>query len=139
MASLDENKALVRRWFEDVLNHWRTGVIGDIVGANYRDYAHVPPRIGPDGARQGVAELRAAFAEVRFTIDDMIAEGDKVVVIWTGDLTREGVGAGKGVVERQATVAGINIYRVVDGKLVESRGVDDLRDALDQIEDLRSP
>jgi len=87
MAGIEENKALVRRWYVEVLNQRRAEVIDEIVSIDYRGDTDVPLREGPVGAQREVNALFAAFADMRFTIDDMIAEGDKVVVVWTGDLT----------------------------------------------------
>jgi len=123
---------LVRRWYEDVLTRRHADVIDEIVAAGYRDDTHAPPREGPAGARQEVGALFATFAAMRFTIDDMIAEGDTVVTIWTGDLTParpRSPSPGTAV-----TVAGISIYRIMDGQFVEKRSADDLLDVRDQID-----
>ena len=134
MAGIEENKALVRRWYAEVLTQRRADVIDEIVAMDYRGDTAVPLREGLVGAHQEVNDLFAAFADMRFTIDDMIAEGDKVVVIWTGDLTPIDSRTRLPMPGNTVTVAGISIYRVVDGRIVENRSADDLLGVLDQID-----
>ncbi len=86
------------------------------------------------GAHQEVNGLFAAFADMRFTIDEMIAEGDKAVVIWTGDLTPMGSRTRPPLPGHTVTVAGISIYRVTEGRIVENRSADDLLGVRDQID-----
>ena len=131
---LEENKALVRRWYAEVLTQRRAEVIDEIVSMDYRGDTDVPLRAGPMGARQEVNALFATFADMRFTIDDVIAEGDKVVVIWTGDLTPISSHTRPPLPGHTVTVAGISIYRVIDGRIVENRSADDLLGVLDQID-----
>lgn len=134
MAGIEENKALVRRWYAEVLTQRRAEMIDEIVSLDYRGDTDVPLREGPVGAHQEVNALFAAFADMRFTIDDMIAEGDKVVVVWTGDLTPLGSRTRTPLPGHTVTVAGISIYRVSAGRIVENHSADDLLGVLDQID-----
>jgi len=77
--SAKENKALVRRLFEEVWNQGKLDVIDEIHDAGF--VKHIPgnPDIhGPEGLKQSVSMFRTAFPDVQFTIEDQIAEGDKV-------------------------------------------------------------
>jgi predicted ester cyclase len=108
----DENKALIRRWIEEV---W-----------NKNDYRIVDELIPPD-AREGVkqwhAMLHRAFPDAQFTIEEMIAEGDKVVVRWTGAGTHLGEwddGSAKfAPTGKHVTLNGMVIYRIAAGMLVQ--------------------
>ena len=134
MAGIEANKALVRRWYVEVLTQRRAEVIDEIVSMDYWGDTDAPLREGPVGAHQEVNALFAAFADMRFTIDDMIAEGDKVVVIWTGDLTPIISRTRPPLPGHTVTVAGISIYRVIDGRIVVNHSADDLLGVLDQID-----
>ena len=79
--------------------------------------AGTPP--GPEGFRQFYARLRSAFPDLRYTVDDLIAEGDKVVVRWTWSCTHTSVFRGIAPTGKQATVTGMAIYCLAGGKIVE--------------------
>jgi steroid delta-isomerase-like uncharacterized protein len=72
-----------------------------------------------------VTVYRNAFPDVHFTIDEQIAEGDKVVTRWTGHGTHKGELAGIPATGKSATVTGMGVDRIVNGKIVESWGIFD--------------
>ena len=90
-------------------------VAPDFVG--HEMAAGTPP--GPEGFHQFYARLRSAFPNLRYTVDDLIAEGDKVVVRWKWSCTHTGVFRGIAPTGRQVTVTGMAIYRLAGGKIVE--------------------
>ncbi len=86
MSDLDENKALVRRYFEEFFNESELGGAAEVCAAEYVEHAVAPfgdsePGAvnGPDHARQTVAWLTEQFPDVRMDIEALIAEGDLVV------------------------------------------------------------
>ncbi|GAC1356838.1 MAG: hypothetical protein NVS2B12_26870 [Ktedonobacteraceae bacterium] len=85
-SKLEANKALVRRYFEKVYNQKRQDVIDELVSADCRDYGHVPPGQGLEGARRDLRGRYSGFSEGRYTIASIIAEGDYVSAYWTGHL-----------------------------------------------------
>jgi predicted ester cyclase len=121
--SRDDNKDVIRRLFAEV---WT----GDIAAAD-RYYAPGPLR---DGLKQFAAELYRAVPDWQATIDDLIAEGDKVVVRWTGRGTHLGPWEGLAATGRAVMTTGIDIERLVDGRIVEENGQDDMAGFLRQFE-----
>ena len=142
--STETNKALTRRAFEEGWNQGKVAVFDELCAPNF--LYHHPSR--PDvrtleDYKRLITEFRSAVPDFHGTIDDMIAEGDKVVIrgTWhgthTGDLVTPMMrlpATGKHV-----TVTAINIGRYVEGKLVELwQEVDDL-DMLQQLGMLPAP
>ena len=118
--SAADNKAVIRRLYNEVFQGWHLSVIDDLVAPDFVGHempAGTPP--GPEGFRQFYARLRSAFPDLRYTIDDLLAEGDKVVVRWTWSCTHAGVFRGIVPTGRRATVTGMAIYRLAGGKIVE--------------------
>ena len=90
-AKEEENKAIVRRIFEEVWNQGKLDVIDDIYAADFVDHMPGSPDIhGPEGFKQFVNMYRTAFPDIKFTIEDQIAEGDKVVNRFTFTGTHKG-------------------------------------------------
>ncbi len=118
--SVEENKALVCRLYDEVFAKWNLGVVDELIGSEFVGHEMPPgtPR-GPVGFKQFYASLRVAFPDLRYTVDDVIAEGDRVVVRWTWQCTHQGDFMGVAATGKRATVPGIAIYRVARGKCVE--------------------
>jgi steroid delta-isomerase-like uncharacterized protein len=133
MSVENENKAVVRRFFEEVFNQGREDAIDELVSPDYIDYGHNPPGRGPEGAKQDFRAAIAAFSDIHYTIDNLIAEGDKVVARWTGNFTHSGEFAGVPATGKWVTLAGISIYRLANGQLVETRNASDLLGLLQQL------
>ena len=118
--SVEENKALIRRLYDEVFAKWNLGVIDELVGSEFVGHEMPPgtPR-GPAGFKQFYNSLRLAFPDLRYTVDDVIAEGDRVVVRWTWQCTHQGDFMGVAATGKRATVSGMAIYRVAGGQCVE--------------------
>ena len=90
--SAEENKNVVRREMEELFNH--TGnldVVDEIIAPNYVSYEPTSGEVrGIEGAKQFAATYREAFPDLQNTIEDMVAEGDKVVVRFRGRGTHQG-------------------------------------------------
>ena len=86
-----------------------------------------PPGVpaGPEGMKDSVRMFRAAFPDIRVTIHDTLAEGDKVVIRATASGTHMGELMGIPATGRRIAVDEIHIVRCVDGKVVEHWGVED--------------
>jgi predicted ester cyclase len=83
--STEQNKAIVRRYFTEVLTAGNLELIDTLIAPDY--VSHYPAGYelggGPEDVRQIVSSVRRAFPDVHFTVDDLIAEGEKVVCRWT--------------------------------------------------------
>jgi steroid delta-isomerase-like uncharacterized protein len=116
----EQNKALSRRIAEECFNKGNLAVADEVIAADFVDHS-APPGLAPgvEGFKQLVAMYRNAFPDIRTTIDDVIAEGDKVVIRWTGRGTHKGELMGIAPTGKTVTVTGIGIDRIANGKIVE--------------------
>ena len=126
--STEANKAIDRRFLEEVFGQGKLAVADEIIAPDHVNggpgaVPGIPP--GPEGSKMLVTVYRNAFPDVHFTIDEQIAEGDKVVTRWTGHGTHKGELAGIPATGKSATVTGIGVDRIVNGKIVESWGIFD--------------
>ncbi len=120
-VAAEENKALVRRLFEEVWNQWKLDVIDELFAS---DFVHHEPTVGevrgPGDYKKYISILLTAFPDVQLTIEDQIAQGDKVVTRWTLTGTHKGELMGVPPTGVQVTWTGISIDRFAGGKFVES-------------------
>lgn len=116
----EENKALVRR-FVEVFNQGNLSAIDEIIAPNYVRYDPASPDgiRGSEGIKQFVTTYRTAIPDIHITTEEQIAEGDKVVTRWTGHGTHKAALMGIPPTGKQATVTGITITHIANGKIVE--------------------
>jgi steroid delta-isomerase-like uncharacterized protein len=114
----DQNKAIVRRTFEEILNQGNFAIINERFASDYVGHA-ITEVEGPDDAKQFAAAMRNAFPDFQYTIEDEIAEGDRVVHRWTARGTHKGEFQGIPPTGEQVKITGISVYRLADGKMVE--------------------
>jgi ketosteroid isomerase-like protein len=84
--SAQENKELTRRWFEEVWNKGNMDFVDEVVASNLVVHDPSTPEgmgSGVESAKQFVEVYRNAFPDIQLTVEDLIAEGDKVVTRWT--------------------------------------------------------
>jgi steroid delta-isomerase-like uncharacterized protein len=122
-ATMTEREALARRFFEDVFSDGRLELIDDITSDDYQ--AHDPQDRfgdlrGPAASRAVVKMYRDAFPDLRFTIEDVVEQRDRVVIRWTARGTHQGDLQGLAPTGRSATVTGITIWRMAGGRVVEA-------------------
>jgi len=122
----EANKAVLRRVFEEVYGQGKVDVIDEICAPDYLYRVAGNPDIhGPEGFKQFAAGILVTFPDIQFTVDDMIAEGDKVTSRWTFSGTHQPTG-------KPVTGTGITISHLADGKLLECRTVNDVLATLQQ-------
>jgi predicted ester cyclase len=118
--SSEQNKAIVRRLLEEP---WKGDlrVIDELVDRKYVGYdPSLPePLRGPEGFKENISTYRAAYSDARITVDDQIAEGDKVATRWTGRGKHDGDLMGIGPTGKQVTVSGLTLSRLANGKVIE--------------------
>lgn len=128
----EQNKKIVRRTFKEIWNHGNLAVVDERFSADY--VGHSTPEIhGPEGGKQFAAMMRSAFPDFHYTVEDEIAEGDRVVHRWTARGTHEGEFQGMPPTGKQVTITGISVYRVANGKLVEGWTDADMLGLLQQL------
>ncbi len=118
--SEQDNKAVVRRYYVEVLNQRNIGLLDDLAVEDYVEHDPFPGQgNGLADLKARVAGLCAAFEPMHFTIEDVVAEGDKVVVRWTNAGRHSGGFMGIPATGKDFRIAGIDIHVVKDGKLAE--------------------
>jgi predicted ester cyclase len=118
--STEENKKLVLRWREEIWNKRNVNIIDDLHAPDYvGHYSGIPAPIrGREALKQLFAAYLAAF-DIEVTPEFLIAEGDMVVVHDTNRVKHTGAFQGIPPTGKEATVTSTDIYRFVDGKIVE--------------------
>ena len=127
----DDNKALVQRFFEEVINQRNLAVLDQFAhpgGVNHT----VPPGM-PQESNQFLGQYLNAFPDVKATVEDLMADGDKVVARVSYRGTHQGAFRGIPPTGKQIVVTGINIFRIANGKLVEHWGLTDRLAVLQQL------
>jgi steroid delta-isomerase-like uncharacterized protein len=117
--STEDNKAKARRIIEEGWNQGNTAVFDELFAADYVGHDPSGPVHGPEGFKQLYATYRAAFPDTHLTIEDQIAEGDKVVARWTASGTNQGPLMGIPPSGKRVTITGITITRFARGKIEE--------------------
>jgi steroid delta-isomerase-like uncharacterized protein len=121
--TLEANKRISRRVAEEGFSQGNVDVFDEIVAENFVNHdPGVPPELPP--GREGLKALarlyKGAFPDTQLTVEDQIAEGDRVVSRYSVRGTHEGDFAGLPATGKQVTVTGITIDRIEGGKIVES-------------------
>jgi len=132
----ETNKTISRRFFEEAFGKGNLNVLDEIIATDHVNSGPgALPQLptGPDGAKQLVTVYRNAFPDIRFTIDEQIAEGDKVVTRWSADGTHKGELVGIPATGKTSTVTGITVDRFVSGKIAETWGIFDQFGMLQQL------
>lgn len=131
----EQNKMLVRRAIEEVWNQGNFDLVDELIASDLVIHLPAPGQEvrGPEGVKQFYGMLRAAFPDIHFTINDQIAEGDRVVTRWTAQGTHTGEYRGIPPTGRQFKVTGIDIDRVAGSKVVECWPIEDDLGLLQQL------
>jgi predicted ester cyclase len=137
VSSAEENKAIVRRFLEETAKE-NFDVIDELVAPDFVDLSLMPGQEpNREGYKRSMAEINAPFSDISITIDDQVAEGDKVTTWYTGIRTHDrGPYMGVAPTGRRNTFTDVVLNRVVGGKIVEERSAVDylsiMRPALEQ-------
>lgn len=117
----ETNIGLVRRGIEEILNRGNYAVADELFSPDFVFHtpAQAEPFYGPAGFTQYVSMIRAAFPDIRFTIEDLFAVGEKVVARWSAELTHHGDFFGLPPTRKQATLTGIHVYHCREGRIIE--------------------
>jgi len=117
-VSSEENKAVVRRFFEQA---WSTGDLAVVDETVATPTTGTPPdrMPGPEGVKQNIGRYRAGLPDITMIVEDQIAEGDKVVTRFTARGTHTGTLMGVAPTGKPVDVRGMSLYRLANGKIVE--------------------
>ena len=120
-AISEANKALVRHVIDEAFNKGNLDIIDEVYSPDYIALDSDGGVRGPEGFKLVVSMTRDAFPDIQVTIDEQIAEKDKVVTRWTARGTHNGELWGLPPTGRRAVFTGISIILIVDGKYAEGR------------------
>ena len=133
---MHQNAAVMHRWFEELWNQKREETIDallsdDVVAHGLADGG--TPLHGREGFRQVYRFYVGAFPDIKFHVDDVVAEGDLVATRFTITATHAGPNLGFAATNRPVTFGGMTLARVKDGKIVEGWNTVDLLGMLQQL------
>ena len=116
----EQNKALCRRFYEEVFNKGNLAVIDELSAPNFVDHT-APPGVAPgaEGMKQLITMYRTAFPDLQLTVEEMVAEGDTVVTRTTMRGTHKGELMGIPPTGKHVTMRGLDLVRLTGGKAVE--------------------
>jgi steroid delta-isomerase-like uncharacterized protein len=117
MKMSEENKAIIRRYLEEAWNQGRIEALDEAFAEDA--VPHTAGITDLEGLKQGLARNLNAFPDIRLTIDDEMAVGDKVIVRFTISGTHQGEILGIPATGKEISFSGITIYRLAGGKIVE--------------------
>jgi steroid delta-isomerase-like uncharacterized protein len=125
----DQNKRIVRQVYEDVRSDGNLDLVDRIFSPDYvgHDPTAQPQEVhGPAGFKDQTAGYRRVFPDLRFSIHQLVAEGDDVVVRWTARGTHRGSMVGEVPTGEPVEVSGFGSWRIEEGRVAEHWGVLDL-------------
>ncbi len=137
--SLQENKALVRRFVEEVQNQHNLDALDELFSPDFVDHGGMtnPPNL--EGTKGFFTVLFAAFPDIRFTIRQQLAEGDKVMTHKTFQGTHQGQFMGIPATGKQVAFDLIDIFTLADGKITEHWVVADQLSLMQQLGAVPTP
>ena len=136
--STDENKLLIRRFIEEIINTGNVDAIENFIAPNYIEIhegkKHV---IGIAGAKEHILGVRQTYPDLTLTVEQQIAEGDWVATCITARGTHKGSWLGMKPTGKAVTFTGVNINKLVNGRIVEHGGAANLFEPLLEIGAIR--
>jgi steroid delta-isomerase-like uncharacterized protein len=116
----EQNKTLARRWFEDLFSRGDLDAAEEILSAEFVDHLPREEERGIEELRDYVSVYRTAFPDIEDTVEEIVAEADKVVVLWRSRGTHQGVFMGVAPTGRHVTFTGMRLFRIAENKIAES-------------------
>jgi len=130
----EQNKATYRSFIQQVFNEGRLDALDEFLAPSYviRDAPPGTP-LGAEGVKQVVSMFRGAFPDLEITLDDLIAEGDKVAARSTLRGTHRGTLFGIAATGKPVSMTSLTLVCIVDGRLVESWVKNDVTSLMNQL------
>ena len=122
MSADVENKAIVRQLYEEVWNKRRLELVDEIISPSHvlHDPNLTGSGVGPEAYKWQVTRFISAFPDLRFTIEDVVGENDKLAVAWTISGTHKSEFMGISATNKKVSVDGITINHIVNAKIMDS-------------------
>lgn len=137
--STEENKAIVRRFFEEGPSKGNLSAADELLSTNFAIHVPLPASPGVEGINEVITACRAAFEHLNVTVEDMIAEGDTVAARFTARGVHKGSFMGLPATGKLITMTGIEIFRIKDGKIIELWGEANLLGLMQQLGVVSAP
>ena len=132
--SAEQNKALIRRFVDEVFNRGRSEAIDELVAPDAVDHAALPGMPpGREGIKLRAAMIRSAFPDFHIIVEDQVAEGDRVAGRYTMRGTHQGELMGIPPTGKPVSISAMDVIRVGDGRLVEHWGQIDMLGMMQQL------
>ncbi len=131
--SEEENKVIVRRFFEEGPSKGNIKAADELLSPDFSMYTPLPASPGIEGIHEVITTCRAAFEHLNVTIEDMVAEDDRVAARFTAHGIHKGDFMGLPATGKQITMTGIEIFRIKEGKIVELWGEANLFGLMQQL------
>ncbi len=134
LGQAEKNVELVRRFFEEVWNKGNFSVVDELLAPNYADHSLPPgaPR-GRNGYKASVNMFRSAFPDIHFSLDQVLAEGDRVAIRLTGRGTHRGLFMGIPPTGKEVSFGGMTFICLENGKVIERWGISDIPGLMQQL------
>jgi steroid delta-isomerase-like uncharacterized protein len=115
--ALRQNKEIIQRYFDGWANHGDTAVADELIATNV--VLRNPPAVlhNLEEYKKGMAIFHTAFPDLHYTVEDLVGEGDKIVVRWTLHGTHRGDYPGRPPTGKTMTITGVSIFRLATGKI----------------------
>jgi predicted ester cyclase len=139
VSDIENNKQVLMRFWNEVWDQGKLEVVDEIFHPNFTDHGLAPglTKQGPDGAKEAVEQFRAGIPDLYLKVDDMVAEGDKVLTRWEAGGTHTGpLVSGRGSIPptgKRAVVRGFTLNRLEDGKIIDAWDNFDIMGMLQQL------
>jgi predicted ester cyclase len=129
----EQDRNIGSRWFDEVWNKKRRDAIAEMMTPASILHDGAIQTVGPDGFYPFFERIHNTFSEIKTTVHDTIAEGDKVCFRWSFEGRHSGHGLGLAPTDRKVSTTGMAILRVQNGKLIEAWQNWDMLGLLEQI------
>lgn len=132
--STDTTKLIARQYIDGLWNRGDLATADTILAADFVENIPFPGQEpGPEGYKQLVTQFRTVFPDLHFTIEELIAEGDRVMVRWSGRGTHRAELAGIPATGKAITMTGIDIFQITNGQITERWGERDTLSLMQQL------
>jgi predicted ester cyclase len=115
----EANRQLALRYFNDMWNRLDPAVADQIIAPDVVGHVNARTLQGIETLRQRIASIGKIYAPMRFTVESVVAEGDRIAVRWTQHATHTGAHLGPATAGKSVTVTGMNMFRVAAGRIAE--------------------
>jgi steroid delta-isomerase-like uncharacterized protein len=117
-----ESKAIIRRLYEEVWNKRNLAVVDEILSPSHALSEPNAPdsQVGPQAYKATMSRFLTGMPDLRFTIQDLISEKNKVAVVWVMSGTHRGEFDGAPATNKKVSVEGITIHQLENGKILDS-------------------